>query len=319
MKAIGEASNELERMVEDAIASVGDWQGREIRYAPAAASVVSPIHRAVESACFDVAAGDESIFLKLRYPDMAEFFDDTAVAESTRLAAESGVAPSLRHSDPARGLLALDRLGEGWRWGRVDDFAEPSVLEAVVKAKAKLHEGPAFPCTSSVFETIERYWQMVGRKRVSVPADVPALLARVREIGEAIKAAGVDQRPCHGDGVASNVMLGPEGAVQLVDFDMAANTDPYYDLGSLMVEAFQFAEDARRILEIYEGAFVEALYNRCRLYGIADDLMWALWGFISFAQSPRKEVEFTKYAEWRLLRCRWQLGDPDFEHWTSRL
>ena len=319
MKAIGEASNALERRVEDAIALIEDWRGLDIRYAPAAPAVVSPIHRAVESACFAVTAGEDAIFLKLRYPDMTGFFDDEAVAESCRLAAEAGVAPAVRYSDPARGLLALERLGEDWSWGKVDDFADPKLLEAVVQAKQALHRGPAFPRVVSVFETIERYWQTIVEDRVTVPADVPELLVRVRGIGDAVEAAGVDSRPCHGDGVASNVMVGPNGAVQLVDFDMAANADPYHDLGSLMVEAFQFAEDARQILEIYDGAFIEAHYNRCRLYGIADDLMWALWGFICFAQSPRKEVEFTKYAEWRLLRCRWQFGDPDLDRWMTRL
>jgi len=319
MKAIGEASSELEFRVEDAIASIEDWRGLEVRYAPAAPAVVSPIHRAVESACFNLTAGEDAIFLKLRYPDMTGFFDDHAVAESSRLAAEAGVSPGLRHSDPARGLLALERLGTDWTWGKVDDFADAMVLEAVVEAKRALHEGKAFPRTVSVFETIERYWQTIASDQVTVPADVPDLLARVRRIAEAIAAAGVDHRPCHGDGVASNVMIGPDGAVQLVDFDMAANADPYHDLGSLMVEAFQFAEDARQVLEVYDGAFVETHYNRCRLYGIADDLMWALWGFICFAQSPRKEVEFTKYAEWRLLRCRWQFGDPDFDRWMTRL
>ena len=319
MKSLGEASNELERMAEAVIATVEDWRGREVRYEPAAAAVVSPIHRAVESACFTVAAGAAPLFLKVRYPDMAAFFDDHAVAESCRLAAEAGVAPALRHAAPEHGLLVLDHLGADWRWGRVDDFAEPAVLEAVVEAKGKLHKGAAFPRTASVFEVIERYWDMVAGERVTVPADVPSLLERVRGIGAAIAAAGVDHRPCHGDGVASNVMLGPGGAVQLVDFDMAANADPYHDLGSLMVEAFQFAEDARQILEVYDGQVIETHYNRCRLYGIADDLMWALWGFICFARSPRKEVEFTKYAEWRLLRCRWHLGDPEFDRWLGRL
>ena len=323
MKAVGEAANDLERWAEEAIASVADWRDRAIRYAPAAPAVVSPVHRAVESACFNVDAGDEAIFLKLRYPDMAGFFDDAAVAESCAAAATAGISPALRYADPARGLLALERLGPDWVWGKVDAFAEPAVLEAVVESKRKFHEAPPLTRTVGVFETIERYWHMAtdaqGGAEVIVPDDVPDLLGRVRDFGERIAAAGVDHRPCHGDGVASNVMLGPAGAVRLVDFDMAGNADPYHDLGSLMVEAFQFADDARQILEIYDGGFIEAHYNRCRLYGIADDLMWALWGFICFARSPRKEVEFTKYAEWRLLRCRWQLGDPALDRWLTRL
>ena len=181
MKAIGEASSELEQRAEDAIASIEAWRGRDVQYAPAAPSVVSPIHRAVESACFAVTAGEDAIFLKLRYPDMTGFFDDEAVAESCRLAAEAGVSPAVRHSDPARGVLALERLGEDWTWGKVDDFADPALLEAVVKAKQALHRGPAFPRTDSVFEAIERYWQTIVEERVTVPADVPELLVRDRK------------------------------------------------------------------------------------------------------------------------------------------
>jgi len=319
MKSVGEADNALERMAEDAISSIRDWQTREVRYEPAAPAVVSPIHRAVESACFNVTVGDEAIFLKVRYPDMTRFFDDQAIVACCRLAAEAEVAPAVRYADPGRGLVALERLDDDWTWGKVDHFADPAVLESVVTAKKAIHEGPAFPREVSVFETIERYWRIIAEEKVPVPADVPDLVGHVRRMGAAIAAAGVDHRPCHGDGVASNVMIGPAGAVLLVDFDMAANADPYQDLGSLMVEAFQFPDDMRQVLEIYDGAFVEEHYNRCRLYGSADDLMWSLWGFICFAQSPRKEVEFTKYAEWRLLRCRWQFGDPDFERWMTRL
>ncbi len=319
MKAIGEAANELEAMAEDCLSSIEDWRGRQIAYEVAAVSVVSPIHRAVESACFNVTLDDEALFLKARYPDMGAFFDDAAVAGSCRAAGDCGVAPALRYSDPERGLFAFDRLGDGWTWGRVDHFAEPTVLEAAVEAKKRVHALPAFERTQSVFEVIERYWSMIEAEQVTVPADVPAILEKVRGHGDAIAASGVDLRPCHGDGVASNVMVGPGSAVRLVDFDMAANGDPYFDLGSLMVEMFQFDEDARQVLEIYDGGFDEARYNRCRLYGIADDLMWALWGFICFKLSPRKGVEFTKYAEWRLLRCRWHLGHPAYERWLARV
>ena len=319
MKAIGQAADELEAMAEEALTSIGDWQGRQIRYEVAAVAVVSPIHRAVEGACFNVALNDEELFLKVRYPDMTAFFDDGAVASSCRGAAQVGVAPALRYAEPDRGIFVFDRLGDGWTWGTVDRFADPVVLESVVTAKKRIHDLPAFDRTESVFDVIERYWAMVQTEQVTVPNDVPSILEMVRQHGEAIAASGIDVRPCHGDGVASNIMIGPQAAVRLVDFDMGANCDPYYDIGSLMVEFFQFDDDARQVLEIYDGSFDEARYNRCRLYGIADDLMWALWGFICFELSPRKGVEFTKYAEWRLLRCRWHLGHPARERWLARV
>ena len=319
MKPLGEAANEVERMAEEALSSIDDWRGREVLYEPAAVSVVSPIHRGVEGACFNLSLDGEALFLKVRYPDMAAFFDDQAVAANCGRAAEAGVSPQIRFSDPGRGLLVFERLGPDWTWGKVDDFADPALLEAVVGAKKRLHDGPGFMQSQSVFDLIERHWAMASHEQVTLPADVPDLLERVRGFGEAVAASGIDPRPCHGDGVASNIMIGPAGEVRLVDFDMAANSDPYFDLGSLMVELFQFDEDARQVLEIYDGRFDESLYSRCRLYGIADDLMWALWGFICFKISPRKAVEFTKYAEWRLLRCRWQLGDPHCDRWLAKV
>jgi thiamine kinase-like enzyme len=257
--------------------------------------------------------------MKVRHPDMRIFFDDHAIATICASAGQSGVAPALRYSDPDRGIMVFDRLGRDWSWGKVDRFADTRILENTVTAKKQLHDGPAFPRSTNVFKIIETYWGMIGAQRVSVPPDVQTIVQTVRNIAGAIAGVGYDEKPSHGDGVASNIMIGPKARIKLVDFDMAANMDPYYDLGSLMVEAFQFADDARQILEIYDGIFVESHYNRCRLYGIADDLMWALWGFICFKLSPRKDVEFTKYAEWRLLRCRWNLGDPDFERWITRL
>lgn len=319
MRAIGQATNELESMAEDALSSIGEWHGRQIRYEVAAVAVVSPIHRAVESACFNVTLDDDELFLKVRYPDMTAFFDDGAVASSCSGAAQIGVTPALRYSDAGRGIFIFHRLGDDWTWGRVDHFADPVLLESVVAAKKRIHELPAFDRTQSVFDVIDRYWAMIQAEQVTVPSDVPSILETVRKHGEAISASGIDLRPCHGDGVASNIMIGPQAAVRLVDFDMASNCDPCHDIGSLMVELFQFDEDARQVLEIYDGSFNEPRYNRCRLYAIADDLMWALWGFICFKLSPRKGVEFTKYAEWRLLRCRWHLGHPACERWLARV
>lgn len=319
MIAPGEGESGNERMAEVAIAGIQDWQGRVVRYEPAFSPVVSPIHLAVESACFRVTVDDENFFLKVRQPDMTCFFDDHTVAVNNRLAGEIGCAPKIRYSDPGHGLIVMDRLGDNWRWARVDDLAEPDRLEAILEAKKSLHDSPAFQGERSVFEIIERYWSMVLAQGVTLPGDVGGLKKQIGKIDSAIAASGVDLRPCHGDGVASNIMIGPSNAIQLVDFDMAGNLDPYFDLGSLMVEAAQFDQDARQILEIYEGRVVESHYNRCRLYGIADDFMWALWGFLSFRLSPRRQIEFTKYAEWRLLRCRWHLAHSAFPRWFARL
>lgn len=53
--------------------AVPPLDGALVRYEPCVGSVVSPIHRGVESACCYVNAGDQKSFLKVRNPDMAAF------------------------------------------------------------------------------------------------------------------------------------------------------------------------------------------------------------------------------------------------------
>ena len=53
--------------------------------------------------------------------------------------------------------------------------------------------------------------------------------------------------------------------------------------------------------------------GRCRAYAAADDLYWGLRALAMDRASPRHGLEFRKYANWRLLRCRMRVGRPDFE------
>lgn len=286
---------------------------------PGIGAVVSPIHRGVESACFNVDAGDKAFFLKVRYPDMASFFNEASACAGARQAARLGIGARLVAADETSGSYLFERLAEHWAWGKVDDFENRTVLENTVRAKRALHGADALPSGRSVFETIEHYYDIIQGGGIKVPKTTAGIVEKVRGIGRAIAAAGIDKVPCHGDGVASNVMINPAGGVRLVDFDSAGNHDPCFDLGSLMVEIAQFPDLARAALEIYAGECRDAEFNRCMLYGIADDLKWALWGFISFARSSRAHVEFVKYAEWRLLRAIFNAEGAHFDRWMARL
>ena len=319
MKKLGSPDTPIEETAERALGRFAATNGSATTYRSSVGSVASPVHRGVESACFDVDAGGKPLFLKVRYPDMADFFEETLVQEGTRRASELGVGACLVDADEANGCYLLEKLDGTWHWGKVDDFESTSVLENTVRAKKAIHRGEAFSRGPTVFETIEGYYGIIRSEGIKVPKTAAGVLEKVRQSAEAIAAAGVSDAPCHGDGVASNVMICETDAVRLVDFDSAGNHDPYFDLGSLIVEIAQFPDVARSVLEIYEGECREAHLNRCMLYGIADDLKWALWGFISFAKSPRLDVEFVKYAEWRLLRSLFNAEGPDFGRWIAKL
>ncbi len=320
MKELGEAANEIERRIEASIASVEAWKGRSITYSPAAPSVVSPIHRAVENACFKICLDNKDyFFLKALHEDMADFTDISQTAQICGQLGGLGVTPVLRSTNEECKTVIFDYLDEDWSWGKVNDLGKPTILENTIEAKKKIQASQPFDRERSVFDLIRSYWQRVGEISAFVPSDTSEIVDDVENIEKAILAGGADTKPCHADGTASNIMINTDGAVKLVDFDWSTNADPHYDVSTLMLEAFQNEADMWNVVEIFDGSLNERIYNRCRLYGIADDLMWALWGFLSFKISPRVEVEFTKYAEWRLLRCRMNLGDPGYEKWLRRV
>jgi hypothetical protein len=319
MKRLGSPDNSIEVTAEAALRDFLLEAGDSTEYEPSIGSVVSPVHRGVESACFNVKSGSAELFLKVRFPDMAAFFEERAVDEGARRASDLSVGPRLIKSQPDTGSYLFEHLSDDWHWGKVDDFAKPAVLENTVKAKQILHESEGFGDGKSVFDAIEDYAAIISEQNIAVPKTVNGVLEKTRRSAAAIDAAGVTLKPCHGDGVASNVMISSLNEVKLVDFDSAGSHDPYFDLGSMIVEIAQFPDLARSVLEIYDGQCRETELNRCMLYGIADDLKWALWGFISFKTSQRSSVEFVKYAEWRLLRSICNADGPDFDRWLKTL
>ena len=94
---------------------------------------------------------------------------------------------------------------------------------------------------------------------------------------------------------------------------MAANMDPFEDLGGFLVEAHAFDLEAQETFEMFHGHLDARLFNRARLYGVADDLRWGLIGAILAKTSARTDLEFLKYADWRFLRARFAMRDPRFE------
>ncbi|MCJ8057201.1 phosphotransferase [Shinella curvata] len=303
--------------METALAAVG-LSGAAL--SPPIGGVVSPVHRAVENTCvFATMPGRPAVFVKRRHDDMAGFIALEHVADASRKAGELGVAPRLLHADPAGGILVFEALGAEWAWGHADVLRRPAVFESLLAAKRRFQEAAPLADNRSVFDLVAAYRRLAEAPGVILPALVQATVAAVDQIGAAIAAAGVDTVPCHADGVSSNVMVGPESAVRLVDFEWARQADPAHDLGTVLAELLPFDGEALLAIEIATGKPDAQTLARARLYGAADDLMWALWGFISAARSPRTHVEFFKYAEWRLLRARTVIEGPRFETWLKQV
>ncbi|MCC6303606.1 MAG: phosphotransferase [Rhodobacteraceae bacterium] len=286
--------------------------------APEIGGAVSPIHRAVENECrLAVAPGRPALFVKRLHADMRPFVDPSRSIEASRKAGEAGIAPRLVAADAAAGVLVFEALGRDWTWGRTDVLRRPATLERLLAAKRRFQGVEPLEEGRSVFDLIARYGTFAREQATALPATLPPALAAVARVAAALAAAGTDRLPCHADGAAANVMTGPGGEVRLIDFEWARATDPAHDLGTVLAELCPFDGEALLAIEMATGAASSRTLARARLFGAADDLMWALWGFILAGTSPRRHVEFAKYAEWRLLRARAVLEGPRFLPWLA--
>lgn len=283
------------------------------------AAHASPSWRGVDAAGI-LVAGERPVFAKAYHGEISLYGHWPSIVAASRHAGEIGVGPRIIAADIEHGLLVMEALGEGWRAATLADVAPGGKYGmAVLKLRKALHRGPKLPLTLAVGDHIEELHEALAGAGAYRPADFPELIGKARKIVAAIRASGHDLVPAHGDGNASNVMIHEDLPPRLVDYDLAANRDPYEDLASHLVEAFWFTSDKAEVFEEFHGRADEKLFARVRLYGVADDLRWAMIGLLTSHLSPRRSVEYLKFAEWRLLRARLAMRHPDFETCLGRL
>lgn len=316
MKAAGAPETAQDRLAEEALATVPFFAGREIRYGVACPGVASPSYHGVESATYCVAdapGAEPGYLLKVSEPAAAALFDPARACAVAARIAGLGLAPEPVHAMPDRGAILFRHLGPDWRPATVDLLRRPDAMSAVIAAFGRIAAGDPFGQAWSVFDGIRQMRAILGEEADTLPPDAWFLFAETEAIEEALCAAGTDRRPVHGDPHASNLLFGPGGALRLVDFDMGCDTDPHYQLGAFLNEACPFESEMRPGIEMAEGSFRPAVFSRCRAYAAADDLYWGLRALVMDRLSPRRSLEFRKYASWRLLRCRMRIARPDFE------
>lgn len=283
------------------------------------AGIASPMRLATEWAGFSVTIDDREYYAKVLHEDMRPVIDVAQTGQASQCAAGAGAAPGVKLVDVDRGVLLFDALPvSSWHWACVDDLTASGRLQALWTLKRKVHQGPVPEFARSPFSDLRRLRELCRSDRASVPVDATWIDDCVDLACEALQALPAESVPIHGDGVASNVMIGPDGQLCLIDFDRAGCFDPWYDVATTLNELFQFEDEWRAGIAAWAGRCEELDYARCRLYALVDDWIWTLSSFWSGATSPR-QLEFTKLGQWTLLRCRQSVQDARFEGWLRQL
>ena len=294
--------------ISEAVAAVG-LAGLPCR--PGPGPLASPSYQALESASVVVDAPDGPVFVKRIHPEMAPGFDMDAAMRLAVQAGEAGAGPQVLWTDAERGVIAMRALTEGWR--TANQYSLQDALPAATNALRTLHETAALAYRFDPFAQIDA--QIVALAKLDALPEDAIWLRRLIGTLEFMRD-DVALAPCRNDGSASNLMLGPDGQVLLVDFDRAGMNDPLYDVGCLLAEATDFPHDMQAAFAAYHGQFDQAAFDRARLWSAVDDMLHALWARRLAQVSARPGIEWLKYGEWRLMRLRLALNHPDFEQMT---
>ncbi len=264
--------------------------------------LASPAWRGVEGDIWRASTNSGSIVLKHFHSDTDFYVDTNAAMEGAEQAGKLGIGPDVLEQWPADQMFAMDDLGSAWRAGGLHDAVDPEIRESVISQKKAFQCSADLSKSTSIFAEIEALRAIAAGHGCFTHRDVDVFADFFQTAHQKLQAQDMDSVPCHRDGNTANLMIGPDNAVRLLDFDLAANCDPFEDVGCYLVEFFESETDARGGFEEWHGSFDEGLFQRSMIYGLADDMRWGLIGSIMAATSPRSALEFSKYAAWRFLR-----------------
>lgn len=291
-------------MMAEAVAAAGLTMALAV---PGPSALASPSYKALESR--SVLIGE--VFVKQIHPEMRSGFDLTAAMLAAQRAGEVGAGPKVITFDAEAGFIAMQALNVGWSTAHQGNLQDAAVVASAMAALRAFHQTAPLPSRFDPFAQIDALLAELARLSVALPDDIAWIRRLIAQV-EPLRDTGT-LAPCRNDGSASNLMLGPGGAVMLVDFDRAGMNDPLYDVGSLLAEVTDFERDMRPGYVAYAGAWDEAGFARARLWSHVDDLLHALWARRHAQTSQRRNIEWVKYGEWRLMRVRMALRHPHFE------
>jgi aminoglycoside phosphotransferase (APT) family kinase protein len=240
--------------------------------APRAALV--PLTGGVSGALFCCVDTADGRFLLRLEPQRIALAHRARNSACMRAAAELGVAPAVRHSDPAAGVTVMDFI-------EARPLAEyPGGREAVVRElgelTARIRSGPTFPMLGDGRDLIGLLLAEQARSGVIAPGLLDRhaeALAKVRAIRPWDATA---LTPSHNDPNPRNLISDGQ-RLWLIDWELAFQNDPLFDLAIisteladtpalqtiLMTSAFGRAPDAAALAELALVRLLTRLFYGC--------------------------------------------------------
>lgn len=311
-RRLGTARTAAERRVEDVLGRIGQWQDREVCYAPVHGGLMNSNWR------ITVEGADRRYFLKIPGDGSDAFIDRGLANEAARRAGERGIGAEVVYFDPGTGVEVIEFL-EGYRACTNGDFKDPDVPHRIIDIYRGLHEGSLLSGTKTMFDMIDEHLAQAGEIAVRLPADAEFILGEYRVVKSALLASGLDLVACHNDPMPGNFLVGDGKPMRMVDYEFASNNERAYELALLVTEMFYGEEQMLELVEDFYGRTDFATLARVQVCGALADVKWGLWACVNQQLNSSWDFDYHKYGYWKLMRARMKMADPRWAFWVDAL
>ncbi|WP_294612072.1 choline kinase family protein [uncultured Roseovarius sp.] len=258
----------------------------------------------------DTAA--RSVIVRIPGEGTEEYIDRAVEIHNTKVAARTGVAPSVLWGDAASGNLVCDCV-ENIVTMTPDQFRSRSGAPARAGvALRRLHDAnEPFKFRFELFSMIDDYLKVLSTKDTELPEGYARVVAEAQPIKTLLADKPGALVPSHCDPLCEN-FLDDGDRMWIVDFEYSGMNDPLWDLGDLSVEAgLTAAQDIEMLTAYFGKAPTDEQVGRTVIYKAMCDLLWTLWGLIQHADDNPAE-DFWAYSINRFERCKALMTDPAF-------
>lgn len=301
----------LKTDINEAIARVEDWKGKEISYEPVSGGITNPN--------FKVLVDGEAFFLKIPGAG-TDFIDRENCHLANVIAEKTGAGPKVFYYYEDTGVEIFEWL-DGYRQALYSDVYDRETFRQMITGIADYHniKDMTLPLRQSIFE---QAWDMIDRAKQGtyLPPWHKRMEYMLHIFEEAINNWGVDLKPCHNDFWTNNMMYNDEkGEVKIIDWEYASMNDPYFDLASVSGTNYLTEAMDVELCKIYHGGeFNEPGFAKMKLYKIASDIKWGYW---SLQQYIHSDVDFDYYSWYgtKIARLQHFWNDPRLDIWVNLL
>ncbi|MDQ1130692.1 phosphotransferase [Microbacterium sp. SORGH_AS_0888] len=227
---------------------------------------------------FLVTAGDAKCVVKIwnnYWESVGVLPPADVVLANTATAAALGIgAPLIAVCAEPPGVALEFLLGKSPTLAADDD-----AVTKLIPALHQLHRsGTRFANDINPFEHARTLFAAARAQGFSLPAGISEVESAMAEIEEALDLHSEDFVPCHNDLWDANVITDPTGNYRLIDWDLAGNTDPSYEVGFLAAQNCFDLERTNQLIAEYFGSSDPQVHARVRLFmAVAHWSNTALW------------------------------------------